>query len=146
MNRDQKIDELFSVFIQFKRHVYRQVITQTQGELSVAQAEILIAIAKGTTRLKDIAHTQNITASAAAQQLKLLQAEDLVASTESPEDRRENLLSVTLKGQELLAKQRCIMKEKVKVYFEKLSDREIDNFISCMKKMINTNSDREEVK
>jgi len=138
MTRDSKIDELFSVFLQFKRHIHRQIALQTQDNISVAQAEILVAIARGMTRLRDIAKAQNITPSAATQQLKLLQAAQLVESVESSEDRRENLLSLTPKGQELLQQHRAAMKEHLRDYINRLDDEEIEQFTTIMKKMIHT--------
>lgn len=138
MTKDAKIDELFSVFMQFKRHVHRQIALQAHDDISVAQAEILVAIARGMTRLRDIAQAQNITPSAATQQLKLLQAAQLVESVESPDDRRENLLSLTAKGQELLQQHRIAMKERMREYINRLSDEEIEQFTIIMKKMINT--------
>lgn len=138
MTRDSKIDELFSVFLHFKRHIHRQIALQTQDNISVAQAEILVAIARGMTRLRDIAKAQNITPSAATQQLKLLQAAQLVESVESSEDRRENLLSLTPKGQELLQQHRAAMKEHLRDYINRLDDEEIEQFTTIMKKMIHT--------
>lgn len=138
MTRDSKIDELFSVFLQFKRHIHRQIALQSQDDISVAQAEILVAIARGMTRLRDIAKAQNITPSAATQQFKLLQAAQLVESIESPDDRRENLLSLTPKGQELLQQHRAAMKERMREYINRLSDEEIEQFTTIMKKMIHT--------
>lgn len=138
MNRDTKIDELFSVFLQFKRHMHRQIALQSHDDISVAQAEILIAIARGMTRLRDIAEAQNISPSAATQQLKLLQAANLVESVASPDDRRENLLSITTKGQNLLQQHRMAMKERMKEHIKRLNDTEIEQFIAIMKKMIHT--------
>lgn len=136
MTRDSKIDELFSVFLQFKRRMHRQIIQQAHDDISVPQAEILFAISKGMTRLRDIAQAQSITPSAATQQLKLLQAAHLVESVESPYDRRENLLNVTAKGQKLLQQHRKAIKVHAREYISRLTDEEIDQFIRIMKKMI----------
>lgn len=143
MTRDSKIDELFSVFLQFKRHMHRQIALQAHDDISVAQAEILVAIARGMTRLRDIAQAQNVTPSAATQQLKLLQAAHLVESIESPDDRRENLLSVTAKGKKLLQQHRKAIKTHAREYINRLTDEEIDQFICIMKKMIAPELDKE---
>jgi len=143
MTRDSKIDELFSVFLQFKRHMHRHIALQAHGDITIAQAEILVAIARGMTRLRDIAEAQNITPSAATQQLKLLQATQLVESIESPDDRRENLLSLTTKGQELLQRHRIAMKKRFREQLNRLDDQEIDQFITIMKKMIDTDHGKE---
>jgi DNA-binding MarR family transcriptional regulator len=137
MDRDAKIEELFSVFLQFRRHMHRQMLVRAQSNISVAQAEILFAIGKGMNRLRDIAKAQNITPSAATQQLKLLETAGLAESMESPDDRRENLLSLTIKGQELLQQHRAAMKERMREYINRLSDEEIEQFTVIMKKMIN---------
>ena len=136
MTRENKIDELFSVFLQFRRHMHREVVMQAHANISVAQSEILFAIAKGMTRLRDIAEAQNITPSAATQQCKLLEAAGLVYSVESPDDRRQNILSLSDKGQKLLLQQRQVMKTHAREYLNRLSDTEIEDFIRIMKKMI----------
>ncbi len=144
MSRENKIDELFSVFLHFRRHMHRKVVMQAHTNITVAQSELLFAIAKGATRLSEIAKAQNITPSAATQQLKLLAAADLVYSVESPDDRRQNILSLTEKGQKLLVQQRHIMKEYTREYLSRLSDTEIDDFILIMKKMIQPEIKQEE--
>jgi len=136
MNRDAKIEELFSVFLQLRRHMHRQMLAHAHSDISVAQAEILFAIGKGMNRLRDIARAQNITPSAATQQLKLLEVAKLVERVESPEDRRENLLSLTVKGQKLLHGHRAAMKQHLRDYINRLSDQEIEQFTVIMKKMI----------
>ncbi len=143
MTRDNKINELFSVFLQFKRCMHRQVVMQTHSNISVTQAEILFTIGKGANRLRDIAQAQTITPSAVTQQLKLLEAAGLIESVPSSEDRREHLLSITKKGQELLRQHRHAMKTHVRRYIDRLTDQEIDDFIYIMKKMIQTESTKE---
>ncbi len=136
MDRNAKIDELLAVFLQFKRHVRKQVTAHTHDGLTMAQSELLLHVHNGCTRLSDIAISQNITPSAATQQVRLLEAEGLIKRTRSNDDKREQQLAITAKGRKLLAKQREQLHAKLRSYVEPLDDADIDAFIRIMNKMI----------
>ncbi len=143
MDKDVKIEELLSTFRQFKRHMHRQMATHIDADISGAQAEILIVIGRGMDRLRDVAEALDITPSAATQQLKLLQLSHLVESVESPEDRRENLLSLTRKGRIFLRHYRSMVKQHVRHSVHRLTDEEIEQFILIMNKMMNKDCERD---
>lgn len=136
MDRNAKIDELLAVFLQFKRQVRKQVTAHTHDGLTMAQSELLFRVHNGCTRLSDIAISQNITPSAATQQVRLLEAEGLIKRTRSSDDKREQQLAITAKGRKLLAKQREQLHAKLRSYVEPLDDADIDAFIRIMNKMI----------
>ena len=135
MQRDETISELMAVFMQFKRHMRRQMNTGQHDGLTVTQVELLFGIDKGCKRLSDLAENQQVTPSAATQQLKYLEALDLISRQEGA-DRRESNLSLTTKGQKYLANRRQIFQQHFTQLLSALSDKEIQEFTKIMRKMI----------
>lgn len=138
MNRQDKIQAMMDVFLQMKRSVHRQLMAADACSATPVQTEILALVSGGTDRVADIAQAIQATPSAVTQQVNQLVETGLIAKTDSAADRRQQHLSVTTVGHNVLATKRRLMHARLEHIVDVLTDEELDQFIAISKKIAQT--------
>ena len=137
MNRDEQISELLTVFMQFKRHMRRELKSETSGGITVNQIELLTAVESGVTKLSDIARQASMTPSGVTQQVKLLESKGLIDHKVSEADRRQHDLRLTPDGRVYLKERHALIHAHLRKYLGTLNKQELETFTRLMLKMIN---------
>jgi len=137
MSRQEKVEALMSAFLQLKRSMNRQLVEADTCAATPVQTEILVRISKGEQRTADIALSMQASASAVTQHVNQLVDFGFVKKTESPTDKREHILSLTVAGTHVINTKLQFMRKRVEHLVSTLTDKELDEFIKISNKIAN---------
>jgi len=135
MSRQEKIEALMGAFLQLKRSMNRQLVEADACVATPVQTEILGRISRGEVRTADIAASMQSSASAVTQHINQLVESGFVKKTESPHDKREQILSLTVAGSHVIETKLHFMRDRVTHLVATLSDEELDQFIRISNKI-----------
>lgn len=135
MSRQEKIDTLMKAFLQLKRSMNRQLVESDACTATPVQTEILIRVSKGEKRLADIAASMHASASAVTQHVNTLVESGFLVKIESLQDKREQVLSLTIAGKHVIDTKLQFMRSRVERLVTTLTDEELDQFIRISNKI-----------
>jgi DNA-binding MarR family transcriptional regulator len=135
MSRQEKIESLMNAFLQLKRSMNRQLVETDACPATPVQTEILVRVSKGEVRTADIAIAMHASASAVTQHVNQLVEAGFVKKTESAQDKREQILSLTVSGKHVIDTKLKFMRSRVELLVATLTDQELDQFISISNKI-----------
>ncbi len=135
MSRQDKIEALMKAFLQLKRSMNRQMVEADNCAATPVQTEILIRISKGEVRTADIASGMQASPSAVTQHVNQLVEYGFVTKTESPHDKREQILTLTVAGKHVIDTKLQFMRQRVEHLVATLTDEELDQFIRISNKI-----------
>lgn len=135
MSRQEKIEALMNAFLQLKRSMNRRLVEADTCAATPVQTEILIRISKGEVRTADIAVAMQASASAVTQHVNQLVDYGFVKKTESLNDKREHILTLTVAGNHVINTKLQFMRERVEHLVSTLTDKELDEFIKISNKI-----------
>lgn len=122
-------------FLQLKRSMNRQMVEADNCAATPVQTEILIRISKGEVRTADIASGMQASPSAVTQHVNQLVEYGFVTKTESPHDKREQILTLTVAGKHVIDTKLQFMRQRVEHLVATLTDEELDQFIRISNKI-----------
>jgi DNA-binding MarR family transcriptional regulator len=134
-DRLEKVDVLMAAFLQLKRSMTRQMIGNDACSATPVQTEILEHISHGAERVADIAAIMQASSSAVTQHINQLVRAGFVTKTESAQDKREQLLRLTIAGRHVIEMKKQLMRSRVEQLVSELTEEELEIFINISNKI-----------
>ena len=136
MSRQQKIDALMKAFLQLKRSMNKQMVEADKCTATPVQTEILSIIAsRHTIKAVDLAKKLNTSASVITQHVNQLEESGFIKKTESSEDKRQTIISLTSAGKHVIDIKQQLMRNRVEGLVDSLTNDELDEFVKLSKKI-----------
>ncbi len=138
ISRTKKTEKIVKFFYSIRNNfVYSLRDILAEHGITPAQRVIMSVInKKKSPKMKDLSEILGISGSATTQLLKALEKKGIIARKEDERDRRISKISISKKGEILLNK---IKKKEIKIidsFFVNLNEKELENFINLIKKLI----------
>jgi DNA-binding MarR family transcriptional regulator len=106
-------------------------------KISFTQFKVLMAIGDKTVCQKEVAEYWDTTEAAVSRQIENMVAEKLLTRKENKENRRQNLLVLTEKGQKMLEKGYSVLDDANDKLFDNLSQTERTVLVEGLRKLLN---------
>ncbi len=121
-------------------------VLQEHLNLSFSQFRIIMAISNNAVSQKDIADYWEMTEAAVSRQVEGLLNDTMIKRVENPVNRRENILSLTKKGETYLEKSFFVLDKAYESIYEHLDEREREVLVGGLHKLLKvicTNKDQD---
>jgi DNA-binding MarR family transcriptional regulator len=134
---DEVLEQIAVSFVELRRVIFSRIMSKLDIDLPPAQSELLMNVANGPIKVKDIASVLHISSGAVTQLLDALSTQDLIERFTSEEDLRVVWVQLTDAGKRRLAKLRKQYVRHLTEMLEDLSDHEIEALGTLMDKIVN---------
>lgn len=134
MMEQEKVNQLINMFAEMRRAL-RKGPFGVRLDISKVQCEVLWEIQKGARRVADIARALQVTSSAVTQMVNQLVVAGYITRVGSENDRRETVIQLTAKGQNMLRELHAAMQTRAHNIAAALTDQELASYIAISHKI-----------